>query len=177
MLVIVLSVMNEYANAFCGFGIGPFTPPPPPPTCNCPSGKVAIKRVVNSACQEEKCVSSGLATRYLNQGWIYGCCGVARLGKNQLPDKTSLTAIYPNPVSSSAIISFSLAQSQTVSLKIFDVNGRLISTLADRNFEAGENKLLCNTEQVEAGVYILRMFASQAGREAETESLRFIVAK
>ncbi len=50
-------------------------------------------------------------------------------------------SIFPNPFCNSTTISFSLSQAQNVSIKIFDVNGRLVATLADKIFEAGENKL------------------------------------
>src|SRR5262249_18726899 len=42
-----------------------------------------------------------------------------------LSDK--MMSVFPNPISNSTNISFSLSQSQKVSLKVFDVNGRLIT--------------------------------------------------
>jgi hypothetical protein len=64
---------------------------------------------------------------------------------------------YPNPLSNSATISFSLLQSENISLKIFDLHGRLISTLADNIFEAGENELVWNANEINAGVYFLQL--------------------
>jgi hypothetical protein len=168
ILLIVLCGVNKDADAFCGFGIVSTTPPTP--TCSCTQNKVAIKRMSNAICEEEKCVSTGAATHYINQGWIYGCCAVARLDVNQQAGET--LNVYPNPVSSSAVISFSLDREQKVSLRIFDVNGRIVLTLADRIFEAGENKVLCNTEQVEAGIYFLQMKT-----EAGIESMKLSVTK
>jgi len=60
------------------------------------------------------------------------------------------------------LVSFSLAQRQNVSLKLFDMNGRLILTLADRLFEAGENKLMWNSDDMNAGVYILQLRSSES---------------
>ena len=75
---------------------------------------------------------------------------------------------FPNPFSSSATISFTLSQSQNVSLKIFDLNGRLVSTLADKIFEEGENALELNAETMNAGVYFLQM---QTEENLQTEKL------
>ncbi len=69
----------------------------------------------------------------------------------------NMTAIFPNPFSYSTTISFSLSQSQNVSLNIFDVNGRLIVTLADKLFEEGEHYIEFNAENLDAGIYFLKM--------------------
>jgi hypothetical protein len=58
----------------------------------------------------------------------------------------SATEIFPYPISNSTTISFSLFESQKVALKIFDVNSKLVSTLADKIFEEGETKLEWNTD-------------------------------
>ena len=78
----------------------------------------------------------------------------------------------PNPVSSSTTISFSLDQSQNVSLKIFDLNGRLIETLASTIYEEGEHSIEWNAENVDAGMYFLKV---QTATYSKTE--RLIVTK
>ena len=75
---------------------------------------------------------------------------------------------YPNPFSTSTTISFSLSQSQNVSLKVYDVNGRLIKTLASTIFEEGEHQIVWNAEEVNAGIYFLKM---QAVEFLKTEKL------
>ena len=74
----------------------------------------------------------------------------------------------PNPVSNSAIISFTLSQSEQISLKVFDVNGRLVTTLADGVFEVGEHQIEFNADEVNAGVYFLRI---ETDKLARTEKL------
>jgi hypothetical protein len=66
-------------------------------------------------------------------------------------------SIFPNPLSSSTTISFSLEQSEKVTLKIFDLNGRLIETLTDNVFEEGEHSIEWNVEKINAGIYFLKM--------------------
>ncbi len=82
---------------------------------------------------------------------------------------TNLSA-YPNPVSNSATISFSLQQSQKISLTIYDMNGRLIKTLADAQMQAGNHQLTWNarSENVIAGVYLLKL---QADNYVETKKI------
>lgn len=65
--------------------------------------------------------------------------------------------VYPNPLSSSTTISFSLSQSQKISLKIFDMNGKLVKAIADKMFESGDQQIKWNTLDVKAGIYLLRM--------------------
>ncbi|MBK5283931.1 MAG: T9SS type A sorting domain-containing protein [Bacteroidia bacterium] len=107
-------------------------------------------------------------------GWIVtlgtGCS--QRLATETESNLSNEVAIFPNPVTNTTSISFTLSQSQKVSLKIFDVSGRLVSTLADKIFDAGENELVWNAAEVNAGIYFLRM---QSAGNLETEKL--IVAK
>ncbi len=76
--------------------------------------------------------------------------------------------ISPNPIANSTSISFSLNQSENISLNIFDINGRLVETLADKIFEAGEHQTLFNAENFNSGIYFLKM---QAGEFSRTEKL------
>lgn len=69
--------------------------------------------------------------------------------------------IAPNPFSNSTTISFSLTQSQKVSLKIFDMNGRLVATVADNFFTTGVNQCKWNAENMTAGFYILKIESAE----------------
>ena len=103
-------------------------------------------------------------------GWMVtlgtGCS--QRLAAETENNLTNGVAIFPNPVTNTTTISFSLTQSEKVSLNIFDVNGRLVSTLADKFFDAGENKLVWNADDVNAGVYFLQF---QSAENLQTEKL------
>ena len=80
--------------------------------------------------------------------------------------------ISTNLFSHSTTISFSLSVAQQVSLKIFDARGRLITTLADRIFTVGENKLTWYSGNVDTGIYFMNL-------ETETGSInkKFIVTE
>jgi flagellar hook assembly protein FlgD len=69
---------------------------------------------------------------------------------------------YPNPFSSSTNISFSLPQSQKVSVQIFDVSGRLVKIIANTQMEAGIHQLTWNATDengtaVAKGMYYLKI--------------------
>ena len=117
---------------------------------------------------KKKCVSPADVQSYLNNGWHYGecwgsCCWL-RLNGNSNSHETSPTEIYSNPTSDLTTISFSLSQKLKVSLKIFDLNDRLVSTLTDKIFEEGKNEFIWSTEQVDEGIYFLQ-FQSAENRE------------
>ncbi len=72
--------------------------------------------------------------------------------------------IFPNPVSKSTIISFSLSQAERVSVKIFDMTGRLVKTLANAEMNEGNHQLEWNATDekgnaVGAGIYFLKVDA------------------
>ena len=54
-------------------------------------------------------------------------------------------------------IIFSLAQAQPVSLKVYSLSGREISTLVNSSLGAGEHSLLWDTKGMAAGCYVAKM--------------------
>jgi hypothetical protein len=76
-------------------------------------------------------------------------------GKTPANDLLSISGI------DSTAISLELIESQNVSLKIYDITGRLIKTLADEKMEEGNHQIEWNkTDEagntVSAGIYILQ---------------------
>jgi hypothetical protein len=71
--------------------------------------------------------------------------------------------IYPDPVSVSATILFTLLQLQKISIRIFDMNGRVVKILADGIYEKGQHELQWNVSGVNAGAYILQFYAGAYG--------------
>ena len=81
--------------------------------------------------------------------------------------------IAPNPSSYQTTISFSLPQPEKVSLKVFDLSGRLITVLVNGNMQAGNHEVKwklndANGKPVPTGVYFLRM---EADNYSETKKL------
>jgi hypothetical protein len=66
-------------------------------------------------------------------------------------------SIFPNPFSHSATVRFTISKTEKVSLKIFDLNGRLIKTLVDNTFKVGEYQVKWKADAETEGVYFLQM--------------------
>ena len=80
---------------------------------------------------------------------------------------------FPNPFSQLTTISFTLSQSQKVSMQIFDETGKFVKTLADAQMQAGTHQLVWNARDekqnaVATGIYFLRI---QTGNYTETRKL------
>ena len=115
-------------------------------------------------------------------------------GCSKTSDRTSVTitckegevlndeklSVSPNPFSRSTVISFQLAMDANVTLKIFDMEGRLIRTLANADqsgvLAAGTHELTWNSmdengNAVSAGIYFLKM---ETAGESKTISLSVV---
>ena len=69
---------------------------------------------------------------------------------------------YPNPFNNSTMISFHLEQEASISLQIYDMNGRLVDTVWKGNRSAGNHILMwdgqdANNRSVVSAVYIYRL--------------------
>jgi hypothetical protein len=82
------------------------------------------------------------------------------------------TTVTNIPGSQSATISFSIEQAEKLSVKIFDMTGRLVKTLADKIFEQGEHKLQWDAAAVNAGMYMV-----QFNTGAYSETKKIVVVK
>ena len=61
----------------------------------------------------------------------------------------------PNPFAGKTSVSFSVAKTTTVTLKVYDVSGKLIQTLADETFSAGSHSISWSPDAA-PGVYFVR---------------------
>src|SRR5207344_232878 len=65
--------------------------------------------------------------------------------------------VYPNPVTSTATISFSIAQDSYVQIELYDITGSKLQTVLDANVSAGSQVIGLNRDQLNAGIYFLRL--------------------
>jgi ligand-binding sensor domain-containing protein len=111
-----------------------------------------------------------------SNGFMYAgstCCGVYRssqpvLKVQSIPRPSIIsTTLSPNPVTTSTTIHFTIPEPEFVSLKVFDVSGREVSTIADRMYDPGEHEVTFDARELPNGVYFYRMMA---GGHSETKS-------
>ncbi|HYQ87205.1 MAG TPA: T9SS type A sorting domain-containing protein, partial [Bacteroidota bacterium] len=87
---------------------------------------------------------------------------------DDLPMEFGLQQNYPNPFNPSTTFSFSLPFRSFVSLKVFDVLGREVSTLLSKELSAGWHSRRWEAPGFSSGVYLYRL---QAGTFVETRKL------
>ena len=61
---------------------------------------------------------------------------------------------YPNPFNPSTKIKFNLSSASHISLCIYDINGKVVSELADRYFQSGSHELMFDGSSLVSGVYL-----------------------
>jgi len=90
--------------------------------------------------------------------------------QTQKPLAFKLHQNYPNPFNPSTNISFVLPTSGRVRLQIFDIQGRLIQTLADKVVNAGEHTVVFDASSLSSGMYMYRL-ETPYGVSSKTMSL------
>ena len=65
-----------------------------------------------------------------------------------LPQAIIEKLVVPNPVSRPAVITISMTESENISLTVYDMTGRLISTLFEGNLPAGEHCIYWEADEV-----------------------------
>ncbi len=124
---------------------------------------------------------SGLNAGYFvdkNTGWTVGNGGIilkynstteiSEKGINKIPDNFILEQNYPNPFNPSTTINYSISQTSSVTLKIFDLLGNEVATLVNEEKPAGNYTAHFNAAKMASGTYFYRM---TAGNLMQTKKL------
>jgi photosystem II stability/assembly factor-like uncharacterized protein len=117
-------------------------------------------------------------------GWIAGDGGVIlhttnggvtpvkEITGNALPQQFVLSQNYPNPFNPSTTIEFSISKQSFVTLKVYDLLGREVATLVNKELQAGSFKTQFDASSARAGlasgVYLYRL---NAGGFVQTKKL------
>jgi len=84
--------------------------------------------------------------------------GIEQLGST-VPSSYSLNQNYPNPFNPETNIEFSLPKSSFVNLSVFDISGKLVSTLVESSLSAGKYNYRFTSEGLSSGVYFYKLVA------------------
>ncbi len=76
---------------------------------------------------------------------------------NSLPKEYALLQNYPNPFNPTTLIKYDLPKAGLVTLKVYDLLGREVATLINRNQAAGKYSVQFNASKLASGVYIYRI--------------------
>jgi hypothetical protein len=80
---------------------------------------------------------------------------------HQVPPLFRLEQNYPNPFNPSTVICFHLPVSSHVTLKVFDVTGREVATLADKEMAAGNHSVRFAPRDLAGGLYFYQLTADK----------------
>lgn len=78
---------------------------------------------------------------------------------NVVPDEFVLHPNYPNPFNPTTTISFDLPQKSDVHLAVYDILGREVAILIDREMYAGNHRIEFNAAELSSGVYVYMLRA------------------
>lgn len=92
-------------------------------------------------------------------------------GQENVPQHFQLNQNYPNPFNPVTKINYSVSKNSVVILKVYDVAGKEISTLVNKNQSAGNYSLSFDGSKLSSGVYFYRLIA---GDFTETKKMMLI---
>ena len=76
---------------------------------------------------------------------------------SELPKQVSLLQNYPNPFNPTTSIRFELPANQPVTLRVFDLSGRQVATLASGVYTAGSHEIRFDASSLSSGVYFYQL--------------------
>jgi len=88
-----------------------------------------------------------------------------------IPEEISFSSAYPNPFNPVTQIQYAIPEDIHVEIKIFDMQGREVSTLIDANIDAGYHSVVWNADSHASGVYFVKMIA---GEYISTQNLMLV---
>ncbi len=97
----------------------------------------------------------------ISMGWENISTSLDDETATEVPGEYSLAQNYPNPFNPETTISFSLPEKANICLKIFDLLGREVATLASGEMNEGHHKVVFNAKNLSSGLYIYRLEAGE----------------
>lgn len=99
--------------------------------------------------------------------------------ENDLPSNFNLEQNYPNPFNPSTVINYSIPKSGFVTVKVFDVLGKVVSVLVDEEKAVGNYSVKFSANNLPSGVYFYRIKAvpSSGSGQVFMETKKLILLK
>ena len=88
------------------------------------------------------------------------------------PNSPKLIANYPNPFNPTTTLSFYLPADANVQLEVYNIQGQIVETLVNREFDAGMQRVTWNASGMSSGVYFCRMMTG-----ADVSTLKLLMMK
>jgi photosystem II stability/assembly factor-like uncharacterized protein len=79
------------------------------------------------------------------------------------PYAARLESCFPNPFNAATQISFTLPNEEHVLLEVYDISGRLVTTLIDEKLQTGNHRTIWRTTHQASGIYVVRLTTEHQG--------------
>ncbi len=97
---------------------------------------------------------------------------------DQIPSAYLLKQNYPNPFNPSTTIEFSIPEESFVEVKVYNILGKEVATLAYNTYSSGSYKVDFNGEDLSSGIYIAKINATaKDGNFNFSKSLKMTLLK
>jgi hypothetical protein len=78
-----------------------------------------------------------------------------------VPNEFFLSEAYPNPFNASVRLGYGLPEASGVTINVYDISGRLVTTLTNDKLLAGYHFVVWDGSNTASGIYFVRMFAGE----------------
>ncbi len=96
---------------------------------------------------------------------------------NIIPKEFKLSQNYPNPFNPTTIITYAVPVQSKVTMKIFDILGREIQTIVNKEVQAGTYEVQFNASNLTSGVYFYAIRAEGSNGKMFIDAKKFILMK
>ncbi|MGD1046223.1 MAG: glycine-rich domain-containing protein, partial [Bacteroidota bacterium] len=116
----------------------------------------------------------------------YGTGGLAKgshgndVASISIPTEYGLSQNYPNPFNPATVINYQLPKSRSsyfVTLKVYDMLGRVVATLVDDTKNAGYYKAIFNASHLSSGIYFARLMAQSDKSNPFVKTIKLLLMK
>ncbi|MBD3289779.1 T9SS type A sorting domain-containing protein [candidate division KSB1 bacterium] len=97
--------------------------------------------------------------------------------ESTIPKKFSLFQNYPNPFNPVTNISFQLETDADITLRVFNLNGQQIATVADGVFSTGYYSVQFDGSDLPSGMYLYKLTADQSDGSLKSVSRKMLILK
>jgi len=101
--------------------------------------------------------------------WVPDCSSMEIL--DLIPNQTAISNIFPNPFNPNINIEFQLDKHSNIDIKIYDLNGRLVNNLINRNYNIGTHIVTWDASSFSSGIYFVKL---KSGDKIITEKIELL---
>jgi PKD repeat protein len=66
-------------------------------------------------------------------------------------------SVYPNPIENNSLLRFALDKKEKIKITITDITGRIVSSIADNEFSAGDHEMGLDQKTLKPGMYFVNL--------------------